>query len=112
MKLDKIENKSRRLRKKLFLGEFAIFGFEVSCKMSVKDFDQYDTFIDEFIDYLDSVNLCFGGGGLEIFEGFLCSTDRYGSTTEEDKTLVANWLQNRAEISSVEVGEIVDANFG
>ncbi|MFL7048825.1 50S ribosome-binding protein YggL, partial [Vibrio cyclitrophicus] len=41
MKLDKIENKNRRLRKKLYLGEFAILGFEVSCTTSIADFDQY-----------------------------------------------------------------------
>ncbi len=32
MKLDKIDNKNRRIRKKLFLGEFAILGFEISCE--------------------------------------------------------------------------------
>lgn len=60
MKLDKIENKNRRLRKKLYLGEFAILGFEVSCKTSITDFDQYDVFIDDFIDFIDSIGLCFG----------------------------------------------------
>ena len=29
--------------------------------------------------------LCFGGGGLELFEGFLCATERYRSVTEEEK---------------------------
>lgn len=74
MKLDKIENKNRRLRKKLYLGEFAILGFEVSCTTSITDFDQYDVFIDEFIDFIDGIGLCFGGGGLELFEGFVCAT--------------------------------------
>ena len=75
MKLDKIDNKNRRLRKKLFLGEFAILGFEISCETDINDFDRYDAFVDEFIDYIDGLNLCFGGGGLELFEGFLCSTE-------------------------------------
>ncbi len=112
MTQERIINRNRRMRKKLFLGEFAIFGFEVSCNMSVKDFDQYDAFMDEFIDYLESINLCFGGGGLEVFEGFLCSTARYGSATEEDKALVVKWLENRAEVSKVEAGDIIDANYG
>ncbi len=85
MKLDKIDNKSRRIRKKLFLGEFAILGFEISCETDINDFDRYDAFVDDFIDYIDELGLCFGGGGLELFEGFLCSTDRYGSATEEQK---------------------------
>ena len=111
MKIEKIENKNRRLRKKLYLGEFAILGFEISCTTSITDFDQYDIFIDEFIDYIDSIDLCFGGGGLELFEGFLCSTERYRSVTEEEQVLVAQWLEARSEVSKVEVSELLDANY-
>ncbi|MBW3696081.1 DUF469 family protein [Vibrio sp. T187] len=111
MKLDKLDNKNRRIRKKLYLGEFAILGFEVSCVTSIKDFDAYDSFVDEFIDYIDSIELCFGGGGLELFEGFLCSTERYRSVTEEEKALVVAWLENRAEVTKVETSELVDANY-
>ena len=111
MKLDKIENKNRRLRKKLYLGEFAILGFEVSRTTSIADFDQYDVFIDEFIDFIDSIGLCFGGGGLELFEGFLCSIERYRSVTEVEQLQVAQWLEARAEVSKVEVSELVDANY-
>ena len=69
MKLDKIDNKSRRIRKKLFLGEFAILGFEISCETDINDFDRYDAFVDDFIDYIDGLGLCFGGGlggGVEL----------------------------------------------
>ncbi|WP_199450346.1 YggL 50S ribosome-binding family protein [Vibrio harveyi] len=111
MKLDKIDNKNRRLRKKLFLGEFAILGFEISCETDINDFDRYDAFVDEFIDYIDGLDLCFGGGGLELFEGFLCSTERYGSATEEQKAQVVAWLEVRPEVSSAKAGELVDANY-
>ncbi len=37
MKLDKIDNKSRRIRKKLFLGEFAILGFSTSLELIITD---------------------------------------------------------------------------
>ncbi|WP_394251990.1 YggL family protein [Vibrio profundi] len=111
MKLDKLDNKNRRIRKKLYLGEFAILGFEVSCVTSINDFDSYDQFVDEFIDYIDSIGLCFGGGGLELFEGFLCSIERYRSVTEEEKALVATWLENRREVTKVETSELVDANY-
>ncbi|AXY02607.1 YggL 50S ribosome-binding family protein [Vibrio alfacsensis] len=111
MKLDKIDNKNRRLRKKLFLGEFAILGFEISCETDINDFDRYDAFVDEFIDYIDTLNLCFGGGGLELFEGFLCSTDRYASATEEQKAQVLAWLQARPEVRNAQAGELVDANY-
>ena len=111
MKLDKIDNKSRRIRKKLFLGEFAILGFEISCETDISDFDRYDVFVDEFIDYIDGLGLCFGGGGLELFEGFLCSTERYGSATEEQKAQVLAWLEARPEVKRAQAGELVDANY-
>lgn len=111
MKLNKLENKNRRIRKKLYLGEFAILGFEVSCTTEFKDFDQYDVFVDEFIDYINSIDLCFGGGGLELFEGFICSTERYRSVTEEEQLAVANWLDARSEVKKVEVSDLVDANY-
>ena len=111
MKLNKLENKNRRIRKKLYLGEFALLGFEVSCVTKFKDFDQYDVFVDDFIDYINSIDLCFCGGGLELFEGFICSVERYRSATAEEQLLVANWLDSRAEVSKVEISELVDANY-
>ena len=39
MKLDKLENKNRRLRKKLYLGEFDILGFEVRCTIAIANFE-------------------------------------------------------------------------
>ncbi|MDF2152542.1 YggL family protein [Vibrio sp. CAU 1672] len=111
MKLDKIENKKRRIRKKLFLGEFAVLGFEISCQTDISDFDRYDAFVDEFIDFIDGLDLCFGGGGLEHFEGFLCSTERYTSVNEEQKAQVVAWLEARPEVSGVQASDLVDANY-
>ena len=111
MKLDKIDNKKRRIRKKLYLGEFAVLGFEISCETDINDFDRYDAFVDDFIDYIDSIGLSFGGGGLELFEGFICSMDRYGSATDEQKALVVAWLEAREDVKSVKTGELLDANY-
>ncbi len=111
MKLDKIDNKNRRLRKKLFLGEFAILGFEISCETDINDLERYDLFVDQFIDYIDSLGLCFGGGGLSHFEGFLCAKERYESATEEQRLQVVNWLEARAEVQKVLASELGDANY-
>ncbi|EIV8493709.1 YggL 50S ribosome-binding family protein [Vibrio vulnificus] len=111
MKLDKVENKNRRLRKKLFLGEFAILGFEISCETDIHDFDRYDVFVDDFIDFIDAKGLCFGGGGLEHFEGFICAKERYESATEEQRAAVVEWLNTRAEVKSVLVSDLADANY-
>lgn len=111
MKPFKLENKKRRIQKKLFLGEFAMLGFDISCETTITDFDSYDAFVDDFIDYIDSIGLCFGGGGLEHFEGFLCAQKRYQDATEEQKTQVVAWLEARSEVKSVEASELVDANY-
>ncbi|MCG9683094.1 YggL family protein [Vibrio sp. Isolate23] len=111
MKPYKLENKKRRIQKKLFLGEFAMLGFEVNCETTITDFDSYDAFVDEFIDYIDALGLSFGGGGLELFEGFICHSERYQSVTEEQQAKVAAWLDARADVKSVQVSELVDANY-
>ncbi|UPQ86912.1 50S ribosome-binding protein YggL [Vibrio sinaloensis] len=111
MKPFKVDNKKRRIQKKLFLGEFAMLGFELSCETNIDDFDRYDAFVDDFIDYIDTLGLCFGGGGLELFEGFLCATERYVDVTEEQKAQVTAWLEARDEVKSVQTSELVDANY-
>ena len=111
MKPYKLDNKKRRIQKKLFLGEFAMLGFELSCETTISDFDKYDVFVDEFIDYIDGLGLCFGGGGLELFEGFLCCNARYADATEEQKAQVVAWLEAREEVKSVQTSELVDANY-
>ena len=67
MKPFKLDNKKRRIQKKLFLGEFAMLGFEVSCDTKIQDFDSYDTFVDEFIDYIDALGLKFWRRWLRAF---------------------------------------------
>lgn len=111
MKPFKVDNKKRRIQKKLFLGKFAMLGFELSCETNIDDFDRYDAFVDDFIDYIDTLGLCFGGGGLELFEGFLCATERYVDVTEEQKAQVTAWLEARDEVKSVQTSDLVDANY-
>ena len=105
------DNKKRRIMKKLYLGEFAMLGFEINCETTITDFDSYDNFVDDFIDYIDSLGLCFGGGGLEHFDGFICANKRYINATEEQIGQVTEWLNARAEVKSVEASELLDANY-
>ncbi|MDN3609820.1 YggL family protein [Vibrio ostreicida] len=111
MKPFKLENKKRRIQKKLFLGEFAMMGFEISCETTINDFERYDNFIDNFIDYIEALGLSFGGGGLEQFDGFICCSERYHSVTEGQQTQVLEWLEARDEVKSVQTSELVDANY-
>ena len=105
------KNKKRRLKKKLFLDEFAMLGFELSCETTIVDFDTYDLFVDEFIDFIDAQGLSFGGGGLELFEGFLCCSQRYQSVTEAQKSSVIDWLNAHSKVKSTKTSELIDANY-
>ncbi|USD67681.1 YggL family protein [Vibrio sp. SCSIO 43136] len=111
MKLHRTDNKKPRLLKKLYLGEYALKGVEVSCQTSLVDFDTYEAFFDAFADFLESHNMEFAGGGLEEFQGFICPSTRYGSLTTEQITLIQQWLNDRSEVSHVEVSELLDANY-
>jgi len=112
LKTNIIHNKKKRLRKKLFLGEFAIYGFEFTCKVNLKSEAKLDQFLDEIIDLSESRKLHIGGGGGQSFAMFVCSEYDYGSATEEDREMFKEWLTNHHSVSDLMVGELVDANYG
>ena len=99
-------SRSRRLRKKLHVGEFQQMGFEVEFAFRQKlDREQDDQFWDAFIiDAIESNKLTFGGGT----EGFVVPENR-ATATEPHRQIVHAWLVGRPEISSVVVGPLVDA---
>lgn len=105
--------KSRRLRKKLYLDEFAVKGVELDCQLNCKEESELATIMDDFFVYLDTLNLGIGGGGdLTSFEGFISSHKRYGSVTESDITNISAWLKDQSIVASFTIGELVDANYG
>jgi uncharacterized protein YggL (DUF469 family) len=101
--------RNKRLRKKLYLDEFAMLGFEVTFKFTKLD----DTLFDSFLDVLESRSLVVGGGvNDDTFEGFVYSNKRYDSVTEEEKTIIADWLTDQENITDAKVGGLVDAIYG
>ena len=105
--------KNRRLRKKLYLDEFAILGFELSCTLDVKTSDEFDSVLNQLIDFIESRDLLMSGGGnAELFGAFICPNSRYASATNEDRDAVAAWLDENKSTKNVTVGELVDANYG
>jgi uncharacterized protein YggL (DUF469 family) len=110
----KAPQRSRRLRKKLFQDEFATFGFELECEFKNDLTDEtISQFIDSFfIDAINAENLVFGGGlSSKRLSGFIGSSKRYGSTTEADKAKLLAWLKTQPQVATVELGEIIDANY-
>lgn len=103
------KRRSRRLRKRLLVGEFQEFGFEVRFQFHGKPDDKqtsrfWDTFI---LEAIERNGLGFGGGDTE---GFVTAVR--GSATEAHRQAVEAWLRARAELSSVTVGPLVDAWHG
>ena len=100
-------HRSRRLRKKLRLGEFQEFGFEVGFTLSDTSTEEeawafWDTFLDEAI---ESHGLKFGGGDSG---GFICGVGRM-PVSEALRALVVAWLQARPEVANLHVGPLVEA---
>jgi len=100
------KRRSRRLRKKLHIGEFREEGFAVHFKFGADLTHEAQlvalmTFITEAI---ESRALLFGGGE----SGFVTKAGR-GSTTEDDRNAVHAWLLSCAAVVDVRVGPNEDA---
>ena len=103
------KRRSRRLRKKLRVGEFKEEGFEINFKFmaGLTNDEQLDILMKFITEAIESRNLSFGGGE----NGFVTRTGR-GSTTEEDRHAVSSWLLSCASIEQVRVNENEDAWYG
>ena len=101
----------RRLRKKLHVGEFQEFGFEVLIKFkSNLDEAGFDKFVDEFIDKVEENKLLFGGGGgADAWSGFITTLANYQSPSIVQKEKIKDWLENHQGISECKVGNLKDA---
>lgn len=99
-----------RQRKKLRLGEFQEFGFEVTAKLS-KELTQEErsTFVNDLITAVDEMGLLFGGGFNGGFEGFLVVDSLRGSVSEEQRNAFKKWIETRQELKDVVVGPLKDA---
>ena len=112
----KLKRLNRRQRKKLLVGEFQELVFDAQIRFA-KPLDEpaYDAFIDAFIDFVESRYLVIGGfgGSLPLAEmDGLVSKAGPGSATEADRQAVQAWLDERAEVSQVQLGELVDGWYG
>lgn len=98
------KQRSRRLRKKLHVGEFQEFGlaYKATIKAGSNEVVLVDTLLDEFI---DPRGLEFGGWAAG---GFVSKTSP-GSVTEEDRQALIEWLSKRPEVESVLMSGKLDA---
>lgn len=102
-------NRSRRLRKKLHLDEFAVLGFGFSCKPEA----DFNSVFDSLISLMDERRLqIWAEGSEDSFEAYISSSQRYGSTTEDDRSAVKAWLDAQGSLADVKVDELTDAYYG
>lgn len=106
------KTRKKRLRKKLYLDEFAVLGFEFSCEFELTQESEFDCLLDNFILFIESRELCMGGGGdIKSFNGFICSDHRYESASNDDRDAIKNWLDSNKTVTNIIVYPLVDANY-
>lgn len=101
----------RRLRKKLHLGEFQEFEFEVSVdfKKGIGEI-QFDKFWHEFVGEIEKHGLvCGGGGDYNSWQVVVTSGRKFASPTSSDKERIKIWLEKYSEVENCKVGEFLDS---
>jgi uncharacterized protein YggL (DUF469 family) len=106
--------RTRRLRKKLRVGEFQELGFEIAIQLDPDARIGFDEALDAWIDFVESRGWAFGGGGSETdgkIGGFVTRFGR-GTLTEEDRSSAKAWLSTSRWVESFHVSALVDAWHG
>jgi uncharacterized protein YggL (DUF469 family) len=103
---------NRRQRKKLHVGEFREWVFEV-CALFHRPLEeaQYNVFLDDFIELIESRRLIVGGMGGKlplVRTSGVVSVCRRGSVTETDRDTVLNWVQSHPEVAWANASKLVD----
>lgn len=105
--------RNRRLRKKLYLEEFAILGFEFSFTLTSSSGVDYEQFFNSFAEFVNNQHLYITlDNDDKVFAGSATSADRYGNAKEEDRAAIEALLKSHAIVTNVKVGPLVDAFYG
>jgi uncharacterized protein YggL (DUF469 family) len=98
------KQRSRRLRKKLHVGEFQELG--LAFKSRLKADTQEEAFVEALLrEFIEPKGLEFGGWAAG---GFVTKASR-GHVSEEDRTALIDWLRQRPEVDSVLMSGLLDA---
>ena len=102
--------RSKRLRKKMHVGEFAIQGFGFNYAINLESEEAYEAFFNNFVDLIGERNLFISLNSYSgRFEGIVTSGERYGNATEADRAAVIAALEASDIVSDMTVGELMDA---
>jgi uncharacterized protein YggL (DUF469 family) len=98
--------RSRRLRKKLRIGEFQTLGFDYELTWRAPpSIELQDGFIDQLLEQIIEPRALSLGGGVNC--GFVAA--RRGSVTAADREAFDGWVRNWSGITKVEIGLLRDA---
>jgi uncharacterized protein YggL (DUF469 family) len=105
-------SRNSRQQKKMYLGEWAILGFEFTFKLTEASDEQYELFFNNLEELVNTKELYISlDNHSELFEGSATSAERYGSATDEDRTAIEALLNSHTIVSEVKVGGLVDAFY-
>lgn len=101
------KRRSRRLRKKLFVGEFIELGFEFEADLATPLSPEAEgELIGRFVaEVVEPRSLDLGGW---ITSGFIAHSSR-GSASDDDREAIRAWLAAQPEISAVRISPLMDA---
>ena len=107
------KTRSRRLRKKLHLGEFQEFGFQLTFVLK-PELVSFEEALDRWLAFIESQGWGFGGGGAlsgREIGGYLCQFAG-GTLTESDREQTAQWLTSQSWVASHQIAPLSDAWYG
>jgi uncharacterized protein YggL (DUF469 family) len=99
---------NRRLRKKLRRREFREWGFALRFDRP-GSVDSSDEFFDAFVVHVESFGLAFAGRAGDSWDGFIAGLRPRQTVRSEHRNVVHQWLESRADVQNISVGELVDA---
>ncbi len=97
----------KRLRKKLYLAEYKELGFVVDFELP-KEEQKVDEFIEQFLTMIDENGMACSGGG-QCHHRYFVVLYKRGSVSQEQRQMVAQWLEAHQTPSNITVGELIDA---
>jgi len=112
----RVRRLNQRQRKKLRVGEFTEYVFDVELTFSEPiDDDAHSALIDDLFGFIEERGMIGGGFGgrfpLTATSGVITTLER-GSPSEDDREAVAQWLRARPEVANVRVHALVDGWHG
>ncbi len=97
--------RNRRIRKKLFVDEYSVYGQELKVKI-VDNEEQEDNFLDDFCELLGNMDMyCSSGGGSFL----VCCHGSYALPSEEQMNKIKSILEQHSAV--IRFGEFNPLNL-